>query len=70
MNTVERFTRYLLTVECRYCGDSVYPHEDDARETVKQWMEHEDIHTIDDLRARADRICAYHTHMEESVDNA
>jgi hypothetical protein len=69
MNTVERFTRYLLTIECRYCGDSVYPHEDDARETVKQWMECEDIHTIDDLRARADRTCDGCAHMMESVLN-
>jgi hypothetical protein len=69
MNSVERFTRYLLTVECDYCSSDVYPHEDDAREIVWHWIECEDIRTMDDLRARVDRTCDGCAHMMESVLN-
>jgi hypothetical protein len=54
--TLEYLTRYLLQVECRYCGDAVYPDEDDARETVRGWMD-EDISSMDELRARVNRTC-------------
>jgi hypothetical protein len=64
---MEFLTRYLLTVECRYCGDAVYPHEDDARETVQGWME-EDIRSIDELRARVNRTCDGCEHMLDKDD--
>jgi hypothetical protein len=60
---VEPFTRYLMKVQCRYCSTEVYPHEDDASEAVKHWMEYEDVRTIDDLRARMDRTCDGCRHM-------
>jgi hypothetical protein len=69
MNTVERFTRYLLKVQCDYCPDDVYPHEDDARETVRYWIEYEGIRTIDDLRARVDRTCDGCAHGIEKILN-
>ena len=53
---VDRFASYIMKIQCQHCGTEVYPDEDDARDTVTYWIEREDIHTIDDLRGRAERV--------------
>jgi hypothetical protein len=62
----ERFTRYLLAVQCQYCSSDVYPHEDAAHELVGEWMQCEGASTIDDIRARVSRTCDGCDHMLDS----
>jgi hypothetical protein len=57
----ERFTRYLLTVQCKYCSTVVYPHEDDARNLVA--AQYDGVTTIDDVRQRVSRTCDGCAHM-------
>jgi len=68
MNLTERFTRYLITIDCRSCPDKVYPHEDTTRTIVEYLIEHEEIRTIDDLRSRANRTCDAWVHGLEKED--
>jgi len=65
---VEAMTKYLVRVQCEYCGSEVYPHEDDARATVEHWIEFEDVHDIDDLRARVERTCDGCAHMMDGYN--
>jgi hypothetical protein len=54
---VERCVRYMLMVQCEYCGTEVYPDYDDAFHQAEYWIKYEDIHDIEDLKARVDRTC-------------
>jgi hypothetical protein len=38
----ERYTRYLLTVRCNRCNESVFPDQEDASAFVEHMMGHSD----------------------------
>jgi hypothetical protein len=59
----DRFTNYILKIQCRYRGTEVYPHEDDARYAVEYWIERDGVRTVDDLRAVAEKTCDGCGHM-------
>jgi len=65
---VERCVRYMMKVECKRCTEQVYPHEDDARGLVKDWIEYDDLQDIEGLKMRIDRICDYCDHMMSKDD--
>jgi hypothetical protein len=54
MEIGERWIRYLLSMQCRACGEPLYPHEDDARSDVEHILATndfgEDQPTLEDLR--------------------
>jgi hypothetical protein len=68
VSLAERFTRYLLTVQCRHCSDQIYPHEDDARNLVAEWTQYDGVTTIDNIRQRVSRTCDGCAHMLEKDD--
>jgi DNA-directed RNA polymerase subunit RPC12/RpoP len=65
---IERFTKYLMKVECKYCGDEVYPHEEDARDQAEYWFDYDDAKDIEALKARLDRVCNYCNDKLDSDD--
>jgi len=71
MSIIERWTRYALMVECRYCGDHVFHHESDARAEVKWIVEsngYDEHADIDLLRAQIEKTCDYCQHVWSKDD--
>lgn len=68
IDLTERCVRYMMKIECRYCGSEVYPHEDDARELVCEWIKHDDLRDIDGLKQRVERTCDGCEHMLDKDD--
>jgi hypothetical protein len=54
---LERCVNYMLQVQCKHCSTEVYPDEDEARDRAEYWIEYDDVHNIEDLKARIDRTC-------------
>src|SRR5262245_48087588 len=57
MDLVERSVRYMMMIECKFCGDEVYPDEDEARELVRFWIDDDGMKDIEGLKERIDRTC-------------
>jgi hypothetical protein len=66
IDLVERCVRYMMKVECKWCGSEVYPDEDEARAQAERWVESDDMQDIEDLKERIDRECDGCRHMLES----
>jgi len=65
-NPTDRFTNYIMKIECCYCGTEVYPDEDEARAAVEYWVKYEGVGTVEHLRAVAGRTCDGCRHMSNS----
>src|SRR5262245_39116778 len=53
MNIEERWTRYVMKMECKRCGNPIYDDEDTARDDVKEILKNNDFGRapeIEDLR--------------------
>jgi hypothetical protein len=35
MDLIGQWTRYVMKMECKLCGDAIYAHEEDARADIK-----------------------------------
>jgi hypothetical protein len=65
---IEKCVRYMSKIECRYCGEYVYPHEDDARDLAEHWIQVDGMTDIAGLRQRIDRTFDYCDHMQSKDD--
>jgi hypothetical protein len=65
---LERCVSYMGNVECRHCGNEVYPIEEEAREMARDWIEMRYVSDIDTLRQAIDRTCDHCQHMLNKDD--
>ena len=66
ISRADRFTSYIMKIECRYCGTEVYPDADDARSTVEYWINRDGVHTIEQLQSVVVKTCDGCQHMVDS----
>jgi hypothetical protein len=70
MQLIERWTKYVLKMECKVCGEPIYAHEEDARTDIEHILSTNDFGrepSIEDLRMaltwleHCGKYCDYHT---------
>ena len=65
---VESITRYLMKVECDYCGTEVWPDEEAAQDEAEHLVKYMGVTNIDELRACIERTCDGCRHFLEKDD--
>jgi hypothetical protein len=77
MELRERWTRYLMKMECVICAEPLYHHETDARLAVDHILAANDFGPNPDITCLRDELtwfdhegayCDYHTHVMSKDD--
>jgi hypothetical protein len=65
---VERLTKYLLMMECKRCGELVFPHESDAIDEAKFLVDNDCGDDVPYYASMVDKLCDYCRHVSDKDD--
>ena len=66
---VHQITRYLMKVQCDFCGEEVWPDEESAQDEAEHLIEHYDgVGDAEELNSYIERTCDGCRHFLEKDD--